>query len=148
MKVLVLGGSGFLGSHVCDHLFKLGIHTTIYDLKKTKFKNKNQKMIKGNILNLKRLSNTMKKIDTVFNFAGFSDLDSSIKDPLGTAKHNILGTINILLACQKNNVKKFIHASSIYANTEEGSFYASSKKAAEDYIERYCRNNKINFSIL
>ena len=42
-NVLVLGGSGFLGSHVCDALTNYGYKVTIYDLKKSRWFNKNKK---------------------------------------------------------------------------------------------------------
>ena len=65
-----------------------------------------------------------------------------------TAKINIVGTINALIVSKKYGVKRFIFASSIYANTEEGGFYGSSKKAAEDYIERFHKTLGLNFNIL
>ena len=45
-------------------------------------------------------------------------------------------------------VKKFIHASSIYANSEQGGFYGSSKRAAEDYIERFWKKYKLKYTII
>ena len=48
-----------------------------------------------------------------------------------------LDSQNALIISKKHKVKRFIHASSIYANTEEGGFYGSSKQAAECYIERF-----------
>ena len=52
-KITVLGGSGFLGSHVADFLSSKGYHVKIFDLKKSKKIKKGQKMYKGNILNKK-----------------------------------------------------------------------------------------------
>ena len=49
----------------------------------------------------------------------------------------------------QGNIKlKFIHASTIYANTEEGGFYGRSKKAAEDYVEEYKKMFNLNYTIL
>ena len=49
-------------------------------------------------------------------------------DPLKTVKYNILGTVNALEISAKFKIKKFIHASTIYANTEEGGFYGRVKR--------------------
>ena len=147
-KITVLGGSGFIGSHLCDALLKKKFKVKILDLKKNKYLKKNFKFYHGSILNISLLSNAIKNSDIVFNFAGLADLDISQSKPLETAKLNIIGTINSLLMCKKYKIKKFIHASSIYANTEEGGFYGCSKKAAEDYIEKFCAKNKVKFSIL
>ena len=46
-KALVFGGSGFLGSHVCDELTRHGYFVTIFDKKKSKYLKSNQKMIIG-----------------------------------------------------------------------------------------------------
>ena len=59
-----------------------------------------------------------------------------------------MGTINILEACKKFNIKRIIHASSIYVNSTQGGFYRSSKRAAEDYIEEYQKRFKLNYTIL
>ena len=60
-KILVLGGAGFLGSHVVDALIKNNYNVIIYDIKKSKWINKKCKFYKGNILNLKKLEVLLKK---------------------------------------------------------------------------------------
>ena len=147
-KITVLGGSGFLGSHVADFLSSKGYHVKIFDLKKSKKIKKGQKMYKGNILNKKKLSAAIKGSDFVYNFAGLADLDEAQKKPTDSIKYNILGIINILLICKKYKIKRFIQASSVYANTEEGGFYGRSKKAAEDYIEEYHNTFGLKYTIL
>lgn len=102
----------------------------------------------GNLLQKKKLINAIKNSEYVFNFAALSNIDYVSNQPYQSALVNILGTINVLEVCKKNNVKKIIHASSIYANSEQGGFYGSSKKAAEDYIERYYQKYKLNYTIL
>ena len=148
MKIVVLGGSGFLGSHLCDLLSSRGHDVNIFDVKKSKYKKKNQKMYIGSILSRKKLSLAIKGCDFVYHFAALADLDVAKTKPLETAKINIVGTINALIVSKKYGVKRFIFASSIYANTEEGGFYGSSKKAAEDYIERFHKTLGLNFNIL
>ena len=148
MKITVLGGSGFIGRHVVEALGKAGHRVLIYDLKKKITSTKKNKFLKGNINNAKSLSKAIKSSNIVYNFAALADIDEAKKKPLETIKVNIEGCINILKICKKYKIKKLIHASSIYANSKEGSYYAISKRAAEDYIEEYCKLNKLKFTIL
>ena len=148
MKMAVLGGSGFIGSHLCDLLSSKGHKVNIFDIKKSKYKKKNQKMYIGSILDKKKLSLAIKGCDFVYHFAALSNMNVARTNPFMSAEINILGTINALLVSKLHMVKRFIHASSIYANTEEGGFYGSSKKAAESYIERFHQTFGLKYTIL
>ena len=105
-------------------------------------------MIIGNILNLNSLKKAIKGSQIVYNLAALSDIGTAKYKPIETAKINILGTLNVLILCKKYNIKKFIQASSIYAASEEGGFYARSKRAAEDYIEEFKNIYGLNYTIL
>ena len=146
MKILITGGSGFLGSHVADELTKRGHYVKIFDIKKLNGFEKNQKFIKGNILDFKKLSKVM-HIDYIFHFAALASLDEALFKPLETVKNNILGTVNIL-ELQKKKIKRVTYASSIYSTSIQGGFYKCSKRAAEDYIEEYKKRYNLNFTIL
>ena len=148
MKIVVLGGGGFIGSHLCDLLSSKGHKVNIFDIKKSKYKKKNQKMYIGSILDKKKLSLAIKGCDFVYHFAALSNMDVARTNPFMSAEINILGTINALLVSKLHMVKRFIHASSIYANTEEGGFYGSSKKAAESYVERFHETFGLKYTIL
>jgi len=147
-KITILGGSGFIGSHLADFLSEMNYKVTIFDLKKSSWLKENQKMIKGDILDKKKLSLAIKGSDYVFNFAAIANMDLLKDQAIQTVKYNILGTVNALEIAKKYKVKKFIHASTIYANTEEGGFYGRSKKAAEDYVEEYKKKFNLNYTIL
>lgn len=147
-KVTVLGGSGFIGTEVCKLLVKKKYKVTILDLKKNKEISTSCKFIKGSILELNKLNSSIKGSDYVYNFAALADLNEAINKPLDTAMINIIGTINALKISKKNKVKKFIQASSIYAMSEEGGFYGASKRAAEDYIEKYHMKHRLKYTIL
>ena len=71
-------------------------------------------------------------------------------DPVSaeTINQNILSTVKLLKYCNRYKVKRFIQASSIYANSEQGGFYGCSKKASEDYIERFQQRYNTKFTIL
>ena len=66
-KALVIGGSGFLGSHVADCLTNEGYDTTIFDKNKSPWLNKKQKMIIGDILDKKVLNQAVAKANFVYN---------------------------------------------------------------------------------
>ena len=142
-QITILGGSGFLGSHLADQLTKKKFKVKIFDIQKSRFLKKNQKMFIGDINNTKDLTKCIKGSSYVFNFAAIAKTK-----PILTTKINIEGTINALLICKKLKVKKFIQASSIYANSVEGGFYSISKRSAEDYIVEFNEIFKLNYTIL
>ena len=148
MKCLVTGGSGFLGSHVADELSNNNHEVIIYDKKKSRWIRKDQKMIIGDINDVRKLNSIVKKSDYVFHFAGLSDLNDAINKPSETATNNILATINLLKMCKKFKIKRFIYASSIYVLSEQGGFYRVSKKASEEYIEEFSKRLQLKFTVL
>ena len=148
MKITLLGGSGFLGSHVAEELGKRGYRIKIFDKVKSKWLKKNQKMIVGNILNYSNLEKAIKNSDVVYHFAALADLEKALVRPIETVNLNILATVYVLDLCRKYKVKRLVYASSIYVNSKEGGFYRSSKKAAEDYIEEFNKLYGINFTIM
>ena len=147
-KIIVFGGSGFLGSHVADKLSNSGYNVSIFDKVESNFVLNNQKMIKGNILNFDEVNNAMKGVDYVYNFAGLADIEESKKDPLGTVEQNILGNSIILNSCINNNIKRYIFGSTVYVYSNLGSFYRISKQACENYIEHYQQVYNLDYTIL
>lgn len=148
MKILVTGGSGFLGSHVADELTNNGHKVIIYDLLKSKWLKKNQKFIKGNITDTKKLSRIISEIDIVYNFAALGDLDKARFMPTETVNYNILSLVNMLKLSKKFKIKRFVQASSVYADSEEGGFYGRSKRAAEDYMVEFDKTFTFPYTIL
>ena len=148
MKIVVTGGSGFVGSHVADELSRRGHKVTIFDKNKSKWIRPDQKMYQGDILNKMDLDRVIKGTDAVFHFAALADMDESIKKPIETANINIFGTVLTLEACRRHKIKRFIHASTIYVNSKDGGFYRCSKKAAEEYVEEYHNTFGISYTIL
>lgn len=148
MKILVFGGSGFLGSHVCDALTEANHEVTIFDNNKSSYINDKQYFIEGDILDTSDVNNAVKDNDVVYNFAGISDIDEALVKPKETLDINVHGCLNILDACIKNNIQRFIQASTIYVYSESGGFYRISKQATELYIEEYNRLYGLDFTIL
>ncbi len=148
MKAIVFGGSGFLGSHVADTLIEDGYDVIIYDVKRSEYLAESQQMVIGDILDADAVNNAIKGCDYVFDFAGLADLDSGSTRPVDTVMLNVVGTCNIMDACVDNMVKRFVYASSFYANSNKGGFYRCSKQAAEIYIEEYNRKYDLDYTIL
>jgi len=147
-KVIVIGGAGFIGSHVSDALSEKGYEVNIFDSKKPEWLRSDQSFTSGNILEIENLKKCTKGASMVFHFAGVADIKEANQNPLNAVETNILGTVNVLEACVMNKVNKFIFASSLYASSESGGIYGSTKQSCELLIENYYRNKGLNFSIL
>lgn len=148
MKVVVFGGSGFLGSHLADVLSNAGYKVVIFDIKPSSYLKPGQEMILGDILDLDKVEKVVEGCDYVYNFAGITDLDDAVTRSLDTIHQNIEGNVNILEAAKKAKVKRFIYASTIYVYSDKGGFYRCSKQAAETYIEEFERKYGLDFTIL
>jgi UDP-glucose 4-epimerase len=144
----VLGGSGFLGSHVADELSTAGYSVRVYDRSESKWLQPGQKMIVADILDLDALRAAIAGCEAVYNFAAIADLNDALDKPLETVRTNVLGTVNALEACRANGVKRFVYASTVYVYSREGGFYRCSKQAAEHYVEEYQRSYGMDFTIL
>ncbi|NQU04900.1 MAG: NAD(P)-dependent oxidoreductase [Calditrichaeota bacterium] len=147
-KIICFGGSGFAGSHVVEALVDDGYDVTVFDSVCPQFGNPGAIYIEGNICDSEHVDEVMKDKDIVYNFAGIADIDEASRKPIDTIKVNILGNANILEACVKNGVQRFVYASSIYVFSETGSFYRCSKQACEQYIMEYQRRYDLDFTIL
>ena len=146
--VVVIGGSGFLGTEVAKELLDRGHKVRIFDKNAPQIFHKNLKFIKGNISDNKKLESSIKNSSYVYNFAGIADLDYGVSQPIKSIEQNILATVNMLNFCKKYKVKRYIYASTIYVYSEKGGFYRCSKQAAENYIEEFYKKFKLNFTIL
>ncbi|MFH0753283.1 MAG: NAD(P)-dependent oxidoreductase [Candidatus Omnitrophota bacterium] len=147
-KVVVFGGSGFLGSHVADTLTEAGYKVKIFDICSSAYLQSSQEMMVGDILDEKQVDRAVAGCDIVYNFAGIADIDASAREPLKTIKANILGNAIILEACRKAKVKRFVYASSLYVYSKTGAFYRGTKQACELLIENYNEVFGLPYTIL
>ena len=147
-KILIIGGSGFLGSHVSDVLSSHGHKVYIFDKEKSKYIKSSQKMIIGDILDKELIDKAISKVDYVYHFAAIADIDEAKNDPIKAAEYNILATLNILESCVKHKIKRIIFSSSVYVYSSHGSFYKTTKQACELFISDYYKQFNLNFTIL
>ncbi len=119
MKILVTGGAGFIGKHLVRSLLENADSVTIFDNVSNSTKdsisslvNIGAKVIEGDITKPLEILNITKDQDVVIHLAAKISVSESIKNPAETFQVNVDGTRNILVACEKNHVKKLIVASS------------------------------------
>jgi len=161
-KVLVTGGSGFIGSHLIKKLLLNNYKVNCFDLENSiSFKSNNFKFFKGNILDKKALNNASKNCDIIIHLAaslGVKNTDDNLAQCLDL---NILGTKNALETAKKNKIKYFLYFSSseIYGDqksfpiyesfaSQNRSVYAISKIAAENYVKGYFQKYNIKYNII
>lgn len=118
MKVIILGGAGFIGSHLADELVKKKYKIKIIDnLSTGRIENikhiKNKiKFINADISESGEWQNEFKNTDFVFHLAALADIVPSIDNPEEYYKVNVSGTLNVLQACKKFKVKKLLYSAS------------------------------------
>jgi UDP-glucose 4-epimerase len=148
LRALVVGGSGFVGSHVADALTEAGHETTILDRVDSPWRQAEQEFVTADLADADAVAAAVAGHDVVYNFAGIADIDAARSMPVETARVNVLGNVHVLEACARAGVRRYVFASSIYVASEAGSFYRVSKQACELYIEEYGRERGLEYTIL
>ena len=147
-KVTVIGGSGFLGSHVADELSMRGYSVTVFDRTSSPWVRDDQRMVVGDLLDRSALVDVCKGARYVYHFAGVADIAEAKANPYQTIKVNVLGTTAALEAAHHNQVERFVYASTMYVYSVAGSFYRASKQAAETIIETYSESFEVDYTLL
>jgi len=115
-KVFITGGAGYVGSALTDYLIDNGYEVTVYDLllygSKVFSSNKNLKIIKGDIRNIKLFRNSVKNHDTVIHLACISNDPSFELDPKLGKSINLDAFEPLVNASREQGVRRFIYASS------------------------------------
>jgi len=156
MKTLITGGAGFIGSWIVNKLLEREHEVVVIDNLETgkeKNLNVNSKFYKIDITDQEKLNQVFQqeKPEIVFHLAANPMLRLSIENPIYDATTNILGTISVLEACRKNNVRKIIYTSTGGARVGEPQYlpvneahplnpcspYGISKHTAEHYVWMY-----------
>jgi len=148
MNILVTGGSGFLGSHVADALSDAGHCVTLFDIHESPYLRSDQTMLTGDLMDITQLESCLQGKEVAYHFAGIADIDECKGRPVDTARINILGTVQLLEACRKVGVRRFVFASSAYVYSDAGFFYRSSKQACESFIENYAELYELKYTCL
>jgi UDP-N-acetylglucosamine/UDP-N-acetyl-alpha-D-glucosaminouronate 4-epimerase len=118
-KIVVTGGSGFIGSNLTQELSKEN-QVTVVDNLSTGYLENIQNLInsgdiifvKGSITDMDLLQKLFEDVDYIFHQAAIPSVPRSVKDPISSNYTNVNGTLNVLVAARDNNVKKLVYASS------------------------------------
>jgi UDP-glucuronate 4-epimerase len=177
MKILVTGGAGFIGSHVCDALLERGDSVICVDnfndyyspeIKRGNIKhnldNEEFKLFETDILDFEGMKKIFEseELDKVVHLAARAGVRPSIKNPFLYQEVNVKGTLNLLELAKDFNIKNFIFgsSSSVYGNNKKIPFseednvdfpispYAATKKEGELNCYTYHHLHGLNISCL
>lgn len=148
MRILVTGGSGFLGSHVADALSAAGHQVCILDNRPSPHLRDDQTMMVGSVLDPDFVSECVNSVDIIYHFAALADIDKAINNPRDAVEINIVGTLNLLEAARKKGIERFIYASTIYVYSNQGSFYRTTKQASENLLLDFNERFSLPYTIL
>ncbi|MBO7253706.1 MAG: SDR family oxidoreductase [Clostridia bacterium] len=155
---LITGGAGFIGSNLVEAILNMGYSVRCLDDLSTGrkenvdmfLKNPQYEFIKGDIKDFETCLMACEGVDYVLNQAAWGSVPRSIEIPVFYCANNILGTVNMMEAAVRNNVKKFVYASSssVYGDEpnlpkregREGKLlspYALTKMCDEEWAKQY-----------
>jgi UDP-glucose 4-epimerase len=163
-RILVTGGAGFIGFHLCKKLTERGLDVTIYDnLSSGKMENVKDvpkaKFTKADILDLKKLC-TLEKADLIFHLAAQVVVPYSMENPTEDFETNARGTLNVLEKARKDDSRLvFASSAAVYGNPTQlptpetygfhpFSCYGLSKVVGEEYCQMYANQYGLDITIM
>lgn len=161
MKILITGGSGFIGSHLVEHYQGVAEEIRVLDNLRTGYRHNLEgfdcDFISGSITDREVVSEAVKDIDIIYHLAALVSVPESMSNPRECVEINVNGLLNVLEAGTDAGVKKLVLASSaaIYGDNptipkvesmlpEPRSPYAITKLDGEYYCDLYHRENRIS----
>jgi UDP-glucose 4-epimerase len=169
MKILITGGAGFIGSHLCEKYTEEGHSVICLDNFSSGnlinirhlLTRKNFKLVNGDIRNYDLLEKIIRDVEIIFHLAAQIHVDRSIVEPQLTYEVNVLGTHNILEVARIHDVRKVIYASTSevygpaqYAPMDEAHPldaphpYGASKIAADRMCYAFIHTYNMDISIM
>lgn len=161
MRILVIGGAGYIGSHVVHALLNKGHSVCVFDNMSTgRTENlfPQADFIQGDILDKSALNQALKNCDAVIHLAAKKAVGESMANPEKYAENNITGTLNVLNAMAANDVHHFVFSSSaaVYGMPDVSvidescpvnpiNFYGFTKLEIERFLDWYDRLKGISF---
>ncbi|MDZ4019755.1 NAD-dependent epimerase/dehydratase family protein [Pseudomonas sichuanensis] len=159
--ILITGGAGFIGSHLCDALLEKGYAVRILDDLSTGKRSNLQlghpqlQLIEGDVADAALVARAAAGCRAVVHLAAVASVQASVEDPVKTHQSNFIGTLNVCEAMRQHGVRRVLFASSaaVYGNNGEGQSiaedtpkapltpYAVDKLASEQYLDFYRRQH-------
>jgi UDP-glucose 4-epimerase len=114
MRILITGGSGFVGHHITEELLNRGYNVAVFDIKEPKFRSE---FIKGDITDYQDVEQAVKEGDVILHLTALAKPGLVEEDPVPAINVNVNGTMNVIKAAIENKAKKIIYSStgSVYA---------------------------------
>ena len=117
MRVAIIGGAGYIGSHVVLDAVERGFDITVFDNLSTGFKENldgDVQFVRGSTLSISDLSRLFEqnRYDAVIHLAARKAAGESMLEPARYLQNNIIGGLNVINACSDHNIKIFIFSSS------------------------------------
>jgi UDP-glucose 4-epimerase len=106
----VIGGAGFLGSHVADQLSQAGFSVCIFDRSESRWRSGNQQLVIGDVLDLEALTAATSGVDVVYNFAALADLNDALDKAIKPVEINVLGNVTDGIAETRDLLAAFVSA--------------------------------------
>jgi len=165
MKVLITGGSGFIGSHVVDVLLGDNHEVMIYDLEEPRF-GQNCAYTKGDVNDLEKLKKASKGFDAVYHMAAEANVNRFFEKPIYSNMNTSNSALSVLESARENNIGRVLLSSTewIYGSVEGDEneqitentpyaqnpdhLYTSSKIAAELFCKNYKTLYGVNYTIM
>ena len=166
MKTVILGGGGFLGSHLVETLLANGQEVRVFDRPDAHYleeaRQRGAHIITGNFLDSNDLGNALLGCDVVYHLVSTTVPQTSIEDPRYDVESNLIGTLHLLEQMRRLDLKKIIFASSggtVYGipqeipikeshPTDPISSYGITKLAIEKYLHLYWTLYGIEYCVL
>ena len=163
MKVLVTGGSGFIGSHVVEKLRARGVHVRIFDMVTPQTTGPGIEFYHGSLLDLEAIRMaTDGSIDAVYHLAAIADVKDVYEEPYYSESINVRGTINVLEAVRRSTVRRVVYGSTtwVYSDVDQelvdettalhapSHLYTATKIASEYYCQSYAKLYGLECTIL
>ncbi len=134
MRVLVTGGSGFLGSHVADAATRRSHDVRLLDVTPSPWRRPEQDEVLADVRDGDAVAAALADRDVVLHLAAVADLAAANADPARAEAVNVEGTRNVLAAARAQGLRRVVHASSIYVHARAGGAYRDSKRRAERLV--------------
>lgn len=164
MNHLVLGGNGFIGSHLVDHLLEGGEVVRIYDHSAGRFRPPpaGVQLFRGELADETRLSDALQDSDVVYHLVGSGTPAASNQDPAGDVRSHLVTAIGLLDACVSSRVRRVVFLSSggtIYGPpralpipedhpTNPTCSYGITRLAIEKYLALYGHLHGLDYVVL
>ena len=164
MRVLVTGGSGFIGSHVVDRLQARGLEPRIFDLVPSPHHRAGDvDTVLGDLCDPDAVRDALQGCDAVLHLAALADVDQVTQDPALADRVNVRGTQSLLDAARELEIGRFVYASTIWVYGDAAGpeavdedtplglpkhFYTATKIAGEMYTSAYTELYGLEHTIL